>query len=140
MSAWLGGVLLLCGAVFMVIAALGLVRLPDLFCRMQAAAKTGTAGAGLLLLGTAVYFGDMQVAGRALTVVVFLFLTAPVAAHLLARAGYSLGVPLFRTRPDELREHFGKGGAVPGGTPALDKPARPAAPDEHAPPPAPPGD
>jgi multicomponent Na+:H+ antiporter subunit G len=138
MSAWLGGVLLLSGAVFMVIAALGLVRLPDLFCRMQASAKSGTAGAGLLLLGTAVYFEDMQVAARALTVLVFLLLTAPVAAHLLARAGYSLGAPLFRTRTDELREHFGQGGAVPGGTPALVAPARPE-PPEHAPPPAPPG-
>ena len=124
MSAWIAGVLLLAGGAFMVVAALGVVRLPDLFCRMQAAAKTGTAGAGLLLLGTAVYFEDMQVATRALSVVAFLFLTAPVAAHLLARAGYSLGVPLFETHTDELRERFGRGAQVPGGTPSLDAPAR----------------
>jgi multicomponent Na+:H+ antiporter subunit G len=122
MSAWVTGALLLSGAAFMAIAALGVVRLPDLFCRMQAAAKTGTAGAGLLLLGAAVYFEDMQVATRALSVVAFLFLTAPVAAHLLARAGYSLGVPLFETRPDELRERFGRGAELPGGTPPLDAP------------------
>ncbi|HYO53877.1 monovalent cation/H(+) antiporter subunit G [Archangium sp.] len=125
MSTWIAGALLLAGGAFMVVAALGVVRLPDLFCRMQAAAKTGTAGAGLLLLGTAVYFEDMQVATRALSVVAFLFLTAPVAAHLLARAGYSLGVPLFETRTDELRERFGRGAQVPGGTPSLDAPARP---------------
>lgn len=139
MIAWTCGVLLLSGAVFMVVAALGLVRLPDLFCRMQAAAKTGTVGAGLLLLGTAVYFEDMQVAIRAVAVVVFLLLTAPVAAHLLARAGYSLGVPLYRTRTDELRERFGRGGEVPGGTPSFDTPVR-SAPPEHAEPPVTPGD
>lgn len=139
MMAWLAGGLLLSGALFMVIAALGLVRLPDLFCRMQAAAKSGTAGAGLLLLGTAVYFEDAQVATRALAVVAFLFLTAPVAAHLLARAGYSLGVSLFRTQTDELRERFGRGGEVPGGTPSLATPVRPV-PPEHAQPPATPGD
>lgn len=139
MSTWLGGGLMLLGAVTMAIAALGLVRLPDLFTRMQAAAKAGTMGAGLLLLGTAVYFADMQVATRALAVVVFLFLTAPVAAHLLARAGYSLGVPHFRTERDELRERFGRGEAVPGGTPSLDAPARPPVPEPVEPGPSPGG-
>lgn len=138
MSAWMTGALLLAGSAFMVVAALGVVRLPDLFCRMQAAAKTGTAGAGLLLLGTAVYFEDLQVATRAISVIAFLFLTAPVAAHLLARAGYSLGVPLFETRTDELRERFGRGAQVPGGTPSLDAPASPS-PLEVKEPPARPG-
>ncbi|MFP2896804.1 monovalent cation/H(+) antiporter subunit G [Corallococcus sp. 4LFB] len=137
MRPWLAGGLLLSGALFMGLAALGLARLPDLFCRMQAATKSGTAGAGLLLLGTAVYFEDTQVATRALAVVAFLFLTAPVAAHLLARAGYNLGVSLFRTRTDELRERFGRGGAEPGGTPPLFTPDRPAPPGPPAPPSAP---
>jgi multicomponent Na+:H+ antiporter subunit G len=139
MNAWIAGALLLSGSAFMVVASLGVVRLPDLFCRMQAAAKTGTAGAGLLLLGTAVYFEDMQVATRALSVIAFLFLTAPVATHLLARAGYSLGVPLFETRTDELRARFGQGAEVPGGTPALDAPARPSTREVKEPPATDPG-
>lgn len=109
-------VLMLLGAAFMLIAALGVARLPDLFTRMQSAAKVGTLGASLILLGVALAFGDLQAASRAITVVAFLFLTAPVAAHLLARAGYLMHVPLYDTRVDELRERFGRGPGVTGGT------------------------
>lgn len=107
------------GAAFMAIAALGIVRMPDLFTRMQAATKTGTAGAGCLLLGTALFFAEAEVATKAGLVIAFLFLTAPVAAHMLARAGYLTGVPLApRTHTDELKGRFGRGTSVPGGTPS----------------------
>ncbi|MBZ4420001.1 monovalent cation/H(+) antiporter subunit G [Myxococcus sp. RHSTA-1-4] len=107
------------GAAFMAIAALGIVRMPDLFTRMQAATKTGTAGAGCILLGTALFFAEAQVAAKAALVIAFLFLTAPVAAHMLARAGYLVGIPLApQTHPDELKDRFGRGTTVPGGTPS----------------------
>lgn len=115
----LTAVLMVVGALFMMLAGLGVARLPDLFSRMQAATKSGTVGAGCILLGTAVHFWDWEVASRAVTVIVFLLLTAPVAAHLLARAGYAMGVPLYQTRIDELRERFGRGEDVPGGTSAI---------------------
>lgn len=103
---WLVVALMLIGAVFMLIAALGVARLPDLFTRMQAATKTGSAGAGAILLGVAIYFSEAEVTAKAAVVILFLLLTAPVAAHLLARAAYNSGVPLDRsTSPDELREH-----------------------------------
>jgi multicomponent Na+:H+ antiporter subunit G len=111
--------LMLLGAALMLVAALGVSRLPDLFSRMQAAAKAGTVGASLILLGVSVFFAELQVTTRALTVVAFLFLTAPVAAHLLARAGYLVHVPLYRTRIDELRARFGRGSGEPGGTSPL---------------------
>jgi multicomponent Na+:H+ antiporter subunit G len=115
---WCAASLMLLGALFMVIAAIGIARLPDLFMRMQAATKTGTAGAGCILLGTALYFGEAQVAAKAGVVIVFLVLTAPVAAHMLARAGYLVGIPLSpMTQPDELKDKFGRGGEVAGGTP-----------------------
>jgi len=112
----LAALLMLIGASFMALAALGLVRLPDLFTRMQAAAKAGSLGASSILLGTAFAFGESEVTTRALSVIAFLLFTAPLAAHMIARAGYTLGVPLFETRIDELRERFGQGSKVPGGT------------------------
>ena len=113
MMHWIAVALMLVGALFMAIAAIGVARMPDLFTRMQAAAKTGTAGAGCLLLGTAVFFGELQVAANAGVVIVFLFLTAPVASHMLARAAYMTHVPLAPgTVPDELRDKFGRGTSV----------------------------
>jgi multicomponent Na+:H+ antiporter subunit G len=79
--------------------------MPDFFSRMQAAAKAATLGASCILLGLAVHFGELEVTSRALLVICFLFLTAPVAAHRLARAAYFTGVALWRgTARDELAE------------------------------------
>ena len=83
--------LLLVGALFVLVAALGLVRLPDLLMRMHAAAKAGTLGAGLLLIAIAVSSPETSVVARAAATIVFLLLTAPIAAHLIARAAYHTG-------------------------------------------------
>lgn len=99
--------LLLVGAGFSFIAALGIVRMPDLFTRMQAAAKTGTLGVGCTILAVAAYFGDLGVTTRAGLVILFLFLTAPIAAHMIARAGYISGVSLWSgTVVDEMAEQY----------------------------------
>lgn len=95
--------LLLSGALFMLLAAVGLLRLPDLYLRMSATSKAATLGASLVLLGTAAHFGTVAVAGRAVVIVAFLFLTAPLAAHAIGRAGYRRGSPLWAgTSADEL--------------------------------------
>jgi multicomponent Na+:H+ antiporter subunit G len=97
--------LLVLGALFMLLAAVGLVRLPDLYLRMSATSKAATLGASLVLLGAAVHFGTAAVAGRALVVVFFLFLTAPVAAQMIGRAGYRRKSPLWEgTTADELAD------------------------------------
>lgn len=98
--------LVLLGAFFALVAAIGILRMPDLLMRMHAATKAGTLGAGLLLLAVAVSFGDSGVTVRALAAVVFLFLTAPIAAHVIGRAAYYAGrVQLWRrTLVDELQE------------------------------------
>jgi len=83
--------LLLVGALFVLVAALGLVRLPDLLMRMHAATKAGTLGAGLLLIAIAVSNPETSVVARAVATIVFLLLTAPIAAHLIARAAYHTG-------------------------------------------------
>ncbi|MBI1992810.1 MAG: monovalent cation/H(+) antiporter subunit G [Deltaproteobacteria bacterium] len=107
MSDIISGVLLLAGATFMLLAAVGVVRMPDLFTRMQTTTKSATLGAGSMLLAAALYFGDLGVTTRALAVISFLFLTAPVAAHMIGRAAYFVGVPLWKeTIVDELRGHY----------------------------------
>lgn len=85
---YLGCILMVLGALFSVIAALGVLRLPDLLTRMHAASKAGPVGAGLVLLAVAILSADASVAVRAIVGIVFLLLTTPVAAHLLARASY----------------------------------------------------
>lgn len=95
--------LLIAGAGFMLLAAIGLLRMPDLFSRMQAATKTSTLGAGSMFLAVAVFYGSLGIVSRALLVIAFLFLTLPVSAHMIARAAYFVGVPLWKgTVVDEL--------------------------------------
>ena len=87
-------VLLLLGAGLTFVAALGLFRLPDLYTRMHAASKAGTAGSGLLLLAVALQAGEVDVWIKCVLAIVFFFLTAPVSAHLLAKAAVQGGQPL----------------------------------------------
>jgi multicomponent Na+:H+ antiporter subunit G len=99
-------VFLVVGTFLMMVAALGLLRLPDVFCRMHAAGKAGALGVVLIILGTAgIFFGTPNdVSIRALLAVVFQFLTSPTATHLLARAAYIRHYPLSdRTTVDELK-------------------------------------
>lgn len=85
-------VLLLLGGAFSVFAGIGIVRLPDVFIRMHAATKVGTLGAGLIMAGVAVYFGDGGVILRCVLIGVFLMLTAPIAAHMIGRAALRIGI------------------------------------------------
>ena len=87
----LGGGLLILGAIFTLLAAVGVVRLPDLYTRMHAASKAGAVGGGLILLAVALVSMDAAVVLRAIIGVIFVILTTPVAAHLLARASYIAG-------------------------------------------------
>lgn len=104
MRAWLVSALSVFGAVWMLIAALGLLRMPDLFTRMQASSKASTLGLVSLMLAVAIHFGDLGVGARAVLIIAFFFLTAPVAAHMIGRAAYLAGVPLWKgTERDELK-------------------------------------
>jgi multicomponent Na+:H+ antiporter subunit G len=106
MGEQVSAVLLVFGALFMLLAGLGILRLPDLFMRLQAATKASTLGVGCMLLAAAVHFQDLAVTTRAVLVIAFFFLTAPVGAHVIARAAYAVGVPLWEgTITDELRDH-----------------------------------
>ncbi|MBB4065759.1 monovalent cation/H(+) antiporter subunit G [Gellertiella hungarica] len=98
--------LILAGSFFTLAAAIGILRLPDLFTRMHAASKAGAVGAGLLLIAAGIHTGDAGLAARAVAGFFFLILTSPVSAHLLARAFIVTG-----NRPDlsRLRHRNRKG-------------------------------
>jgi multicomponent Na+:H+ antiporter subunit G len=97
LTPWLAGIFLAVGGAFSCLAGLGLLRFPDVYTRLHAAAKAGPVGAGFALLAVAVSAADAPVMLRALAGIAFLVLTSPVSAHLLARAAYVAGI-----RPDTL--------------------------------------
>lgn len=99
--------LMLTGAIFAFLSALGILRFPDLFSRMQAATKGSAFGVTCLLLAVTVHFAELGIATRAIVTIFFVLLTAPVAAHMIGRAAYFVGVPLWPgTITDELRGHY----------------------------------
>lgn len=88
----------------MLLAAVAIVRFPDLYARMQASTKASTLGVACLALAVAIHFGSLGVSARAGAIVVFVFLTAPVAAHVVGRAAHVVGVELWEgTLFDDLR-------------------------------------
>ncbi len=91
----------------MILAAIGILRLPDLPTRMHASTKAGALGAMLIMGGVALHFADSAVTARAVAFIVFILLTAPIAAHVIGRAGYFTGIKLWEgTVKDELRERY----------------------------------
>lgn len=96
--------LLAIGAAFSLISAIGVVRFPDLFLRMHCSTKSATLGVSFIMLGAALHFGDLVSFTKALAAILFILVTAPVAAHVLARAAYFAGVPLWKgTLSDAMR-------------------------------------
>jgi multicomponent K+:H+ antiporter subunit G len=110
--------LLLVGAAFTLIGSVGLVRLPDFFTRLHGPTKATTLGVGSILIASMVYFASIG-AGlevRDLLVSVFLFMTAPVSAHLLSKAGLRQRVPSVTAPPGESHGHrIGEEGEEPLG-------------------------
>lgn len=100
-------VLLYTGAFFLLIASVGILRLPDVYMRMSAASKAITLGIACLLAALTLHFEEGSVTTRAVLVVAFFFFTMPVAAHMIGRAAYLRGTPLWeKTVVDELKGHY----------------------------------
>ena len=101
------GILILLGTFFILVSAIGLLKMPDLFTRMSSTTKASTLGIGLVLLGTALIWQDIGITARVVIIISFLFLTAPVAAHVIGRAAYFAKVPLWnKTIIDELKGKY----------------------------------
>jgi len=86
--------LVLGGSFFGFTAALGLVRMPDIYTRMSTSGKAATLCCGLLLAAVALLFHDARVTARAVAAILFLFLTVPVGAHTIARAAFRSHTPV----------------------------------------------
>ncbi|WP_308915378.1 monovalent cation/H(+) antiporter subunit G [Jannaschia sp. LMIT008] len=85
----------LLGGFFAFVAGLGILRLPDVLIRMHATTKAGTLASGLIMLAVIFAFGDASTVARGVSIVLFLLLTAPVAAHMIGRAAFRADVPLW---------------------------------------------
>ena len=88
-------VLWIVGSAFAILAAVGVLRMPDVFTRMQASTKASTLGFGCLVIGAALQLGDAASAIRLLSIGAFLLLTTPVSAHVIARGAYRARVQLW---------------------------------------------
>lgn len=99
-------VLLLMGSGLMLLAAVGVLRLPDVYARLQAGTKAASLGLALVFVGTAIASEGRTGVVKLLLAVVFQFATAPVAAHVIGRAAHRSAAPMWRgTVIDELAEH-----------------------------------
>jgi multicomponent Na+:H+ antiporter subunit G len=100
----------LAGSAFALLAAVGVLRMPDVFTRMQASTKASTLGLGFLLIGAALQMGDFASFIRVASIGAFVLLTTPVSGHVIARASYLAEVPLWKgTVLDERRHASGSG-------------------------------
>lgn len=91
------------GVFFAFVAAVGLVRLPDLYTRSHGASKSDTLAAGLSLAAVALAFGSGISSVKAVLLLVFMFITNPTAAHAIARAAAEEGIEPW-TRDEEVEE------------------------------------
>ncbi len=95
--------LIVAGGVFTFIGSLGLARLRDFYTRLHGPTKATTLGVGCILIASAAYFSRLQgePSLHEVLVTLFLFITAPVSAHLLAKAALHLELPSLTPRPGE---------------------------------------
>ncbi len=91
------------GAIAILLASIGILRMPDLYLRLSVTTKAATLGIGLILVGAAFYFQNVGVTSRVLAIIFFTTLTAPVSAQLIARAAYLIKTKMWQhTIIDEL--------------------------------------
>ncbi len=88
MIVWIVSILLITGATFVLVAAIGLVKMPDFYIRMHAAAKAGAFGASLIMLSCAMAADNPWTWAECALIIAFFFITAPIASHMIGRAAY----------------------------------------------------
>ncbi|WP_019039418.1 monovalent cation/H(+) antiporter subunit G [Psychroflexus tropicus] len=97
------------GAVFVLLAAIGTLRMPDQYLRISVNTKAATLGVGLLLTAAALFFLETSVTTRVIAVIIFIFITAPVGAHLIGRTSYFIGNALWgKSVTDDLKDKYNK--------------------------------
>lgn len=121
-----GGLISIAGGILLLLAALGLVRMPDVYNRMQAGTKATTLGSMLFLVGVAVARPDWW--AKILVIILFIVFTNPISSHALARAAHFVGIPMSgRSVNDDLAADRAHGRSAGTGTGRGDSDAEPAA-------------
>ncbi|MFO7720983.1 MAG: monovalent cation/H(+) antiporter subunit G [Gillisia sp.] len=102
----ISAIIIMVGVLFVVIGSIGLLRLPDFYIRISAITKAATMGVACIMIGVAINFNEISIAIKAFFVVLFLLITSPIAAHIIGRAAYEGGVPLWKkTEINEYEEY-----------------------------------
>ena len=99
----LSWILLAGGGAFCMVGGVGMLRLPDFFTRCHGAGITDTMGAGMILFGLMIQAGDLLVVGKLLLLLVFIFVTSPVAGHALVKAAYAGGLRIDQPLEDKTK-------------------------------------
>jgi multicomponent Na+:H+ antiporter subunit G len=104
----IGAVLLLMGSFSLVVSAIGLLRMPDVYNRVQTGTKASTFGAILSFMGVGLLmvdkWGEGNWLGRVIILIIFILLTNPVSSHVLMRAAYFMKIPLWKkSKVDKLK-------------------------------------
>jgi len=110
----LSALCVLFGAIIMLISAIGILRLPDFYCRLSAVTKNSTLGVLLIVVGALLYFNNIEVLLKGLGIMFFIALTSPTSAYVIAKAAIYIKVPFwdqtnlsdFKT-PDTLDKELG---------------------------------
>lgn len=98
-----GAIFTLIGAIFLLLGSIGLIRMPDVYTRIQAGTKASTMGAMMSLFGIGLI--HLNWIGKIILIIISILITNPVSSHLLARAAHFIGVPLTRKSVmDKLKE------------------------------------
>jgi multicomponent Na+:H+ antiporter subunit G len=97
-------ILLFIGSVFMFLAALGLVRMPDVYTRLQAGTKAATLGAFSILFAVLLYHPNW--AAKLILIIFFILLTSPVGSSTIARSALLFGNKPWRTKQQELQQEL----------------------------------
>ncbi|MCD6116747.1 cation:proton antiporter [candidate division KSB1 bacterium] len=104
-----GAIITLIGSLFLFLGSLGLVRMPDLYNRMQTGTKATTLGSILFLSGLAISQSEFINIDKTIVLILFIVFTNPISSHALARASHFIGIPLTeKTTVDRLAEDEGK--------------------------------
>lgn len=100
------------GVIFMVVSAVGIIRLPDFYIRMSAITKAATLGIGFIVTGIGIYFDDLLIVTKVVAIIFFMILSSPVAAHVISRAASRHHIPFWkRTRYNEFKAYQEKFGS-----------------------------
>jgi multicomponent Na+:H+ antiporter subunit G len=106
-------ILVYIGVAFMVIASVGLLKMPDFYIRMSAITKAASLGLGFIVLGVGVYFHTAIILVKVLAIIFFVFLTSPVSAHVIARAALRDKVPFWKkTALDDFKPYLRQHGVL----------------------------